>query len=63
MTTIARYAERFVCYLRHTCAVSALEYAILVGIVAVVIFAAYETFRRDIIDAVTALARQLSRTN
>ncbi len=61
MTTCV--AKKFACYLRTTRAVSALEYAILVGIAAVVIFAAYETFRSDIKEAVTALGRQLSGTD
>ena len=61
MTTYA--AKKFACYLRHTRAVSALEYAILVGIVAVVVVAAYETFRSDIRETVSALARQLNGAN
>ena len=61
MTTCV--AKKFACYLRNTCAVSALEYAVLVGVFAVVVFAAYETFRSDIREAITALARQLSGAN
>ena len=63
MATFVRYTERFIRYLRHTRAVSALEYAILVGVFAVVIFAAYETFRSDIREAVIAIGRQLSGAN
>ena len=40
MTTITRYTKGFVRYLRTNHAVSALEYAILVGIIAVAISAA-----------------------
>ena len=40
MTTITRYTKGFVRYLRNNRAVSALEYAILVGIIAVAISAA-----------------------
>ena len=61
MTTCV--AKKFVGYLRNTRAVSALEYAIVVGIAVVVVVAAYETFRSDIREAVTALARQLNGTN
>ena len=60
---IARYTKQFAHYLRHTRAVSALEYAILVGIAAVILFAAYETFRSDIREAISALGRQLSGTD
>ena len=61
MTTCV--AKKFARYLRNTRAVSALEYAILVGIAVVVIFAAYETFRSDIRETVSALARSLSGAN
>ena len=44
MTTITRYTKGFVRYLRTNRAVSALEYAILVGIIAVAISAALVTF-------------------
>ena len=37
MTTITRYTKGFVHYLRNNHAVSALEYAILVGVIAVAI--------------------------
>ena len=40
MITITRYTKQFVRYLRTIRAVSALEYAILVGIIAVAIGAA-----------------------
>ena len=48
MTTIARYTKGFVRYLRNNRAVSALEYAILVGIVAVAIATALGTFSETI---------------
>ena len=44
MTTIARYTKKFARYLRNTRAVSALEYAILVGVIAVAIAAALGAF-------------------
>ena len=61
MTT--QVAQKFAHYLRNTRAVSALEYAILVGIAVVAIFAAYENFRSDIKETVTAIGRQLSGAN
>lgn len=56
-------AKKLAFYLRHTRAVSALEYAIVVGIAAVALFAAYETFRSDIKEVVSTLAQQLSRAD
>ena len=44
MTTITRYTKKFAHYLRNNRAVSALEYAILVGVIAVAIAAALTTF-------------------
>lgn len=61
MTTCV--AKKVVRYLRSTRAVSALEYAIVVGITVVVVFAAYATFMSDIKEAATALARSLSGAN
>ena len=48
MTTITRYTKQFAHYLRNTRAVSALEYAILVGVIAVAIAAALTTFSGSI---------------
>ena len=58
MTTGA--AKKFVCYLRNTRAVSALEYAILVGIAVVVIFVVYENYRSDIRAAIRVMKWFLS---
>lgn len=44
MLTITRYTKKFAHYLRNNKAVSALEYAILVGIIAVVIGIAITNF-------------------
>ena len=63
MHAITQYTKKFVGYLRSTRAVSALEYAIVVGITVVVVFAAYATFMSDIKEAATALARSLSGAN
>ena len=51
MTTITRHTKGFVRYLRNTRAVSALEYAILVGIIAVALSAALVTFSGNITKA------------
>ena len=59
MHTVTPYTGKLVRYLRHTRAVSALEYAIVVGVSAVVVSAAYETFKGNIKGAITALAQQL----
>ncbi len=61
MTTCV--AKKLACYLRNTRAVSALEYAVLVGIAVVAILISYETFRSDIREAITTLVWQLSGTN
>ena len=58
MTTCV--AKKFACYLRNTRAVSALEYAILVGVAAVVIFAVYENFRGYIREAIIVIKWLLS---
>ncbi len=55
MTTLARYTKQFVQYLRNTKAVSALEYAILVGVIAVAVGAALVTFSDDIQTAITGI--------
>ena len=52
MTTITRYTKGFVRYLRNNRAVSALEYAILVGIIAVAISAALVAFAPNITKAI-----------
>ena len=44
MTTITRYTKGFVRYLRNNRAVVAMEYAILVGVIAVAIAAALAAF-------------------
>ena len=55
MTTIARYTKKLVRYLRTTRGVSALEYAILVGVIAVAIGAALTTFSGQIKTAMEAI--------
>ncbi len=55
MTTIARYTKKFARYLRNTRGVSALEYAILVGVIAVAIAAALGTFSGQIGKAMNTI--------
>ena len=52
---LTRYTKKFVRYLRNNKAVSALEYAILIGIIAVAISAALVTFSTSVTDAVKAV--------
>ena len=59
MTTITRYTKDFVRYLRNNHAVSALEYAILVGIIAVAISAALVTFSGNITTAMNAIGTKI----
>ena len=59
MTTITRYTKGFVRYLRNNSAVSALEYAILVGVIAVALSAALTTFSTTITDRMTAIGTSL----
>ena len=51
------------CYLCSTRAVSALEYALVVGITVVAVAGAYEAFRADIVAAMTALGQQIGGGN
>ncbi len=62
MTTITRYTKGFVRYLRTNRAVSALEYAILVGIIAVAISAALVTFSGNITTALTTIGTKVGST-
>ena len=55
MTTITRYTKKFVHYLRTNRAVSALEYAILVGAISVGLLVAVGTFE----DAITAALKAI----
>ena len=59
MTTIARYTKKLARYLRSTRAVSALEYAILVGVIAVAIVAALNTFSGKIKTAMDTIGTQV----
>ena len=63
MTTITYYTKKFVHYLRHNRAVSALEYAILVGAIAVAMGTALATFSDNITTALTNIGTSISSTN
>ncbi len=60
MTTITHYTKKFVHYLRNNRAVSALEYAILVGVIAVAIAAALATFGTSLTTGIGAIGTQVS---
>ena len=62
MTTITRYTKGFVRYLRNNRAVSALEYAILVGVIAVAISAALVTFSESITKALETIGTEVKGT-
>ena len=62
MHTITRYTKKFVHYLRNNRAVSALEYAILIGIIAVAISAALTTFQGNLTTALDAIGTTVGTT-
>lgn len=51
MQTIVRYTKQFIQYVRNNRAVSALEYALLVGLLVVGIGAAIAALNTEIVDA------------
>ena len=62
MTTITRYTKGFVRYLRNNRAVSALEYAILVGIIAVGIATALGLFVEDLGSALENIGGEVAKS-
>ena len=60
MTTITYYTKKLIHYLRHNRAVSALEYAILVGVIAVAMAAALATFSSNIQTALSTIGGKVS---
>ena len=62
MTTITRYTKKFAHYLRNNRAVSALEYAILIGVIAVAMSAALATFSTNIGKALTTIGGKVAAT-
>ena len=59
---MTRYAKKVARYLRHTRAVSALEYAILVGVIAATMAAALAAFGGNITTALSTIGGQLAAT-
>ena len=59
---LARYTKKFIHYLRHTRAVSALEYAIMVGIITVAMAAAITAFTGNLETALKSIGDSLSKT-
>ena len=60
MTT--RYIKKADRYLRNTCGVSALEYAILIGVIAVALSAALVTFSGNITSALSTIGGKVGST-
>ena len=63
MTTLARYTKKFLHYLRHNRAVSAMEYAILVGVIATGIGLAVAGFMEDIDALIDSIGDKVSTAN
>ena len=59
MTTMKHYAKQLSAYLRNSKAVSAMEYAILVGVIAVALGAALTTFGSSITDAISKVGQNV----
>ena len=57
---ITRYTKKFVRYLRNNKAVSALEYAILVGVIAIAISAAVLAFSGNLTTAINAVGTKVT---
>ena len=60
---LAYYPKKFVRYLRATRAVSALEYAILVGAIAVAMAAAMATFTDSLNTALETIGNKIKATS
>lgn len=61
MTTVTRYTKKFAHYLRNNRAVSALEYAILIGLIAVAIGAALGTLGTDLTTAIEKIGDEVAK--
>ena len=57
---MTHYAKKVVCYLRNTRAVSTLEYAILVGVIAVTLAAALAAFGGNITTALANIGSKVA---
>ena len=56
---MTRHIKGFIRYLRNTEAISALEYAILLGVISVALVAALTTFSDNIKDAVVKISTNI----
>ena len=63
MSTIIHDTKQFSRYLRHTRAVSALEYAMLIGVIAVVIAAVLVTLGDNITTAIETIGTEVEGIN
>jgi len=61
MQTIIRYAKEFIQYVRNNSAVSALEYAILVGVIVTAIGLALVNFSGNIENAMKKVGTQVEK--
>ena len=59
---LTRYTKRFAHYLRNTRAVSALEYALLLGIIATVIAAALVTLGPKMTGVLTTVGNEVAES-
>lgn len=59
MTKLTQYTKQFVRYLRHNKAVSALEYAILVGAIAIAVVVALNQFGGNIKQSIQNIGTQV----
>ena len=60
MHTITRYTKEFAHYLRNNRAVSALEYAILVGAIAIAVVVGLNAFSTNIKQAMNNIGQQIN---
>ena len=60
MHTITRYTKEFAHYLRNNRAVSALEYAILVGAIAIAVVVGLNAFSANIKQAMSNIGTQIN---
>ena len=62
MTTLVRYTRKFAHYLRHNRAVSVLEYALLVGAIAVAMAGALAAFSDQLTTALNNIGDSIDNT-
>ena len=57
---LTQYTKKFVRYLRNSKAISALEYAILLGVISVALVAALGAFSNSITNTINAIAGNIN---